>query len=538
MTGTTSGDAPRLPVPAGLLHDLRTPLGQIIGYTEMLVEQAQAAEGHALVPDLQKVSAAGYRILSLLEENFTGVHAPRAGAAEASPEDSAAPSGAPSDTPASPPDASASSPSDDSAASSAASSDASAASSDAPDAKPSDTPSGDDTPAPGASPAPSGTVKAVRLAEFIVRNREPILAEWEAFARTCTPASAPMDITALRDHANEMLTVIAADLRTAQGGSAQAEKSKGLAPAADASAEPTAAEEHGAGRAESGFTMEQMVSEYRALRASVIRLWTRAQGALTPGDVEDLTRFNEAIDQSLAESVSRYTEELDNSKEMFLAILGHDLRTPLGVVFTSARFMLDTGELAEPHLTLTQRIAGSATRMVHMVGDLLDFTRSRLGGGIPIVRQDMSMGKVVHDMVDELMALHPERTIRIDARGDERGEWDAARIAQALTNLVSNALEHGDEGAEVTVTVGGGDEEITIAVHNRGPAIPGERLNGIFNPMKPREPGSPTATGPTGNLGLGLYIADRIVHAHQGSIAVDSSQERGTTFTVRLPRCE
>lgn len=536
MSEPTSGDAPRLSVPAALLHDLRTPLGQIIGYTEMLVEQAQAAEGQALVPDLRKVGAAGQRILWLLEENFTGVHAPRAVAADAdTPADS-------SDAPASP-DAPATSPedsADDSAAPSDApesSSDASAASSDAPDAESSDVPAQ----SPDASPAAGGTAevqpKAVRLAEFIVRNREPILAEWEAFARTCTPASAPMDIKALRDHANEMLTVIAADLGTAQGGSAQADKSKGLAPEADDSAGPTAAEEHGAGRAESGFTMEQMVSEYRALRASVIRLWTRAQGELTPGDVEDLTRFNEAIDQSLAESVSRYTEDLDHSKEMFLAILGHDLRTPLGVVFTSARFMLETGELVEPHLTLTERIASSATRMVHMVGDLLDFTRSRLGGGIPIVREDMSMGKVMHDVVDELSALHPDRTIRIDARGEERGEWDAARIAQALTNLVSNALEHGDEGSEVTVTVGGGDEEITVAVHNRGPAISGARLNGIFNPMKPREPGSPTS-GPTGNLGLGLYIADRIVHAHQGSIAVDSSQARGTTFTVRLPRCE
>ena len=377
----------------------------------------------------------------------------------------------------------------------------------------------------------------MRLADFILGNREPILAEWEAFARTCTPASGPMDIAALRDHANEMLTVIARDLRTPQGGGAQAEKSKGLAPGAAASAEPTAAEEHGAGRAESGFTMEQMVSEYRALRASVIRLWTRAQGEITPGDVEDLTRFNEAVDQSLAESVSRYTQELDHSKEMFLAILGHDLRTPLGVVYTSARFMLETEELEEPHLTLTTRVASSATRMVHLVGDLLDFTRSRLGGGIPVVTAEMNMGKAVHDVVDEMAAAHPSRTVEVDARGELIGEWDCPRISQVLSNLIGNALEYGDEGAPVTVEVGGADAgEVTIAVHNAGAAIPPERLNGIFNPMKPREPEGKAPAGPTGNLGLGLYIADRIVHAHNGRIAVDSTQERGTTFTVHLPR--
>lgn len=117
----------------------------------------------------------------------------------------------------------------------------------------------------------------MRLSAFIVANREPILAEWEAFARTCVPASGSMDIAALRDHANEMLTVIAADLDTLQGKQEQSEKSKGNAPAGDLDA-TTAAEQHGAGRAESGFTVEQMVSEYRALRASVIRLWTKAQG--------------------------------------------------------------------------------------------------------------------------------------------------------------------------------------------------------------------------------------------------------------------
>src|SRR5688500_11996380 len=282
----------------------------------------------------------------------------------------------------------------------------------------------------------------MRLADFILANREPILVEWEAFARTCAPASGSMDIVALRDHANEMLTVIATDLSTAQGRHAQAEKSKGRAPDPESESR-TAAEEHGAGRAESGFTVEQMISEYRALRASVIRLWTKVQGELRASDIEDLTRFNEAIDQSLAESITRYTQDLDQSKEMFLAILGHDLRTPLGAVFTSSRFMLDTDELQEPFLTLTRRIASSSTRMVHLVGDLLDFTRSRLGAGIPITRAPMNMGKAVHDVVDEISAAHPGRTIEIEARGELEGDWDCARISQVLANLLGNALEHG-----------------------------------------------------------------------------------------------
>jgi len=377
--------------------------------------------------------------------------------------------------------------------------------------------------------SPSG--KRGSLSEFILTNREPIMVEFEAFARTCAPASGSMDIGSLRDHASEMLTVIAADLKTPQNKHEQAEKSKGNAPTVD---KKTAAEKHGADRAESGFTTDQMVSEYRALRASVIRLWIKAHGELTHADIEDLTRFNEAIDQSLTESITRYTEDLDHSKEMFLAILGHDLRTPLGAVLMSAEFMLETHELVEPHLTLTSRIASSSKRMNQMIGALLDFTRSRLGGGIPIVRASMNMGKVVHDVVNEISAAYPDRTIKVDARGSLQGEWDCPRVSQLLTNLIGNALEYGSGKTSATVSVQGDEKEVSVAIHNRGVAIPAEQLNGIFNPMKRK---AITATpGPAGNLGLGLYIADRIVSAHKGRIDVESSEEAGTTFTVHLPR--
>jgi signal transduction histidine kinase len=379
----------------------------------------------------------------------------------------------------------------------------------------------------------------MRLADFLVSNREPILAEWEAFARTCTPASGPMDIMALRDHAGAMLNVIARDLRTPQGSEAQEEKSKGNAPeaASEAEEEPTAAEEHGSGRAESGFTVEQMISEYRALRASVVRLWTREQGRIEAHDLEDLTRFHEAIDQSLAESIAQYTEDLDRSKEMFLAILGHDLRSPLGAVLTSAQFMLETQDLPEPSRTLTSRIASSTTRMVNMVGALLDFTRSRLGGGIPIEPAPMSMTRVARAVADEIGAAHPDRTVRVLARGEQTGEWDGARITQVLTNLVGNALEHGSPKARVTIRVAGSAEEVTVAVHNRGPAIPEDQVAGIFQAMKlGATHGTQTTMGPSGNLGLGLYIADRIVSAHAGTIDVRSTPSEGTTFTIHLPR--
>lgn len=378
----------------------------------------------------------------------------------------------------------------------------------------------------------------MRLADFILANREPILVEWEAFARTRVPAGRPMDIKALRDHAGEMLTVIAADLAAPQSRLAQAEKSLGRAPAEDPDA-PTAAEEHGAGRAQSGFTMEQMVAEYRALRASVIRLWTKAEGRLETGDIEDLTRFNESIDQALAESVARFNQDVEQAKETFLAILGHDLRTPLGAIQTSATFLLETGEREEVERTLLTRIAGSAMRSVTMVGDLLDFTRSRLGDGIPVVRADTNLSKLVRDVAAEIAAAHPGHPIHVDTRVEEHGQWDAARLSQALGNLIGNAVQHGAKGTTVTVEVRGTAEEVTVAVHNRGAVIPSEQLNGIFNPMRARRaPRATAARGPTGSLGLGLYIAERIVDAHAGRVAVESSEAHGTTFTLHLPRGE
>jgi signal transduction histidine kinase len=373
----------------------------------------------------------------------------------------------------------------------------------------------------------------MRLADFILANREPILTEWEAFARTCAPAGRPMNIAALRDHADQMLAVIAADLATLQTRDAQSEKSKGRGPA---DAIDTAAEEHGAGRAESGFSVEQMVAEFRALRASVIRLWTKAKGALDPSDIEDLTRFNEAIDQALAESVARFSQDVEQAKETFLAILGHDLRTPLGAIRTSATFLLEKGERDQSDRTLLTRIVGSATRSVTMVGDLLDFTRSRLGGGIPVERAEIDVGRVARDVVDEIAAAYPGWPIHFDGRLVQRGCWDAARLSQALGNLIGNAVQHGGEGTAVLVAVRGSEEEVTVAVHNRGAVIPAEQLDGIFNPLKARRPARTAARGPTGSLGLGLYIAERIVHAHGGRIEVESSHDAGTTFTVHLPR--
>jgi signal transduction histidine kinase len=313
----------------------------------------------------------------------------------------------------------------------------------------------------------------------------------------------------------------------------QAAKSKGESDAESRPAIATAAQEHGAGRAESGFTLEQMVSEFRALRASVVRLWTSQQRDAGADELEELTRFNEAIDQAIAESITRFTQSISQSKDRFLAILGHDLQTPLGAIITSTAFMLDTGELTEPYLTLVRRNASSARRMSRMVADLLDFARTSFGDNIPVTRESMDAGTMLREVVAEVGASHLGHTLRIETSGDLMGQWDRARLTQALTNLVANAVQHGSDSSAIVVTARGMENEVVLSVQNHGPVIPREEWGQIFQAMKQ---GGDENARDGDHLGLGLYIVERIVTAHGGSIAVTSSEKEGTIFTIRLPR--
>lgn len=374
----------------------------------------------------------------------------------------------------------------------------------------------------------------MRLADFIADNPELILTEWVEFASTCGPAGMTMDIPGLRDHAFDMLQTIVRDLRTPQTPAEQSAKSKGRAPALVDESD-TAAEVHGAGRAESGFSVSEMVSEYRALRASVIRLWTKANGTLTGDDLEDLMRFNETVDQALAESTQRYTHDVDRAKEMFIAILGHDLRTPLAAVIMGSQFMLDTGELVEPHLTLTARIGRSARRMERMVADLLDFTRGRLGTGVPISRGETDLATVVRHTVEELAIAEPQAVVQFTPTGDMRGNWDGERISQVVANLLSNAVQHGAPRTLISVTAQAEATDVILRIHNYGPPIRPADLRMLFSPFKRFQSEAPARSNAS-NLGLGLYIAERIVDSHGGTIDVRSSAEAGTLFTIRLPR--
>jgi signal transduction histidine kinase len=385
-------------------------------------------------------------------------------------------------------------------------------------------------------PKPRGKPNALpRLADFIRDNTEQILSEWESFARGM-PIAASMDIAALRDHAKDILAVIATDLETPQTVREETAKAKGHADA-PTTGRGTAAQAHGAGRAGSGFSVEQMVAEFRALRASVIRLWMKGGDQVRAVDLDDMTRFNEAIDQSIAESIVRYNTNITHSKERFLAILGHDLKNPIGSIMNAAQFMLDVsqqkGDLAEPYRGLVTRVGTTSRRMNKMVHDLLDFARTSFGDSIPITRADMDAGVTIRGVQAEVSAMYPTSSIAIDLEGDLRGNWDSERLAQALTNLVGNAVQHGAGESTICVAARGLPTEVTISVSNRGPLIPRDEISQLFSAIQ--KSGNVRRIDDQ-HLGLGLYIVDKIISAHGGSIDVESTDANGTVFTIRLPR--
>jgi signal transduction histidine kinase len=374
----------------------------------------------------------------------------------------------------------------------------------------------------------------VRLAEFISANVEPILQEWEDFARSLTPG-AVMNVGALRDDAEAILRACVHDMGAAQSGQQRDNKSKGHGGAGgDASDRlDDASSVHGVGRVGSGFNINEVVSEYRALRASVLRLWRESKPNADSNDLDDITRFNETIDQSLAKAVAGYTHRVDQSRQMFLAILGHDLRNPLSCIRMSAQLASRSKIDSTSSKALTQ-IETSVEAISRLITDLIDFAATGLGDHMPLAMAPVNLELLAREVLGELTAAHPKATIQFDARGDLTCSCDGARVRQVISNLLDNALEHGSKYGDVELSLTSDGTDIILAVSNHGAAIAADMLPIIFDPLvrdtdverKRRE----------GSIGLGLYIAREIVTAHGGTIDVTSSAQAGTVFTVRLPR--
>ena len=375
----------------------------------------------------------------------------------------------------------------------------------------------------------------MKLSTFIKANLDAIVADWEAFARTL-PAGQVMSTLALRDHSREILQAIVEDMESPQTSQERAEQAKDIVPTEESTT--SAAAEHGALRQMAGFDLVQLFAEFRAMRASVMAYWQRSEVAgQASSSINEIALFNEGMDKALAQSVQRYSSEVGASRDMFLAVLGHDLRAPLSGIDMSAMLLAKPGLSDAARLQSAVRIKRASRDMNRLITDLLEYTRTRLGAGMPIDRLACDLGPVCEASLEDIRAGNPEQQFVQRMSGELTLLADGARIQQAVSNLLANAVQHGSRMTPVTLTADTEADAIVLKVSNLGDPIAPEALRSIFEPLVQ----APSANSglherSKTSLGLGLFIVREIVLAHGGTITVQSSAAAGTVFTIRLPR--
>lgn len=372
----------------------------------------------------------------------------------------------------------------------------------------------------------------MKLSSFIKEYKEDIATEWVEYASRNINVTNRMELEAVRDHIIEMLERIAEDMETSQTKNQQEEKSKGHKPPHLIHDMP--AKEHGAQRVDAGFNIVELSSEFRALRASVLRLWEeKIMSPIDKGKFEDMIRFNEAIDEAWMHSMAQFHTKVDESKNWFLGVLGHDLRNPLATILGAQQLLARSSTLSDQEKALIKRTKSSAKRMEELINNLLELTSLRLGSGMTIHKATADLTKQSEQILQEFQIIHPQAKLYLDSPGPVQGEWDILRINQVITNLIANALRHGRPGGPVTLKIFAEGNTVSFSVHNVGNLIPNYVREIIFTRTFTHNSEHPTKKD---SYGLGLYIVKEIVDGHAGSIQLESSEENGTTFTISLPR--
>ena len=215
-------------------------------------------------------------------------------------------------------------------------------------------------------------------------------------------------------------------------------------------------------------------------------------------------------------------------QERLVAVVGHDLRNPLNALLGNLDLLARAGALGERQQLVVARMRGTVLRMEGMIHDLLDLARTRQGGLLAVSPAEVKLGEICARAVSEIRDAHPDAEVSLAVEGDDRARLDSERIAQVVSNLVANALQHGARSAPVRVAVSGGDGEVVLRVENAGPPIAPDLGDHLFEPFRRgRSDGS--------GLGLGLFVVHEVTRAHGGGVSFRSAEGR-TTFEVRLPR--
>jgi signal transduction histidine kinase len=401
------------------------------------------------------------------------------------------------------------------------------------------------------------------LAEFILSNLDPILSDWDDNARS-TVSPQNLDRAALRDHAEQILREVARDMGSLQSLQEQQSKSEGNAPPGTRGETP--AQVHGTGRFEVGFDMEQLVGEYRALRATVMRQWVPSLCADGPHATQEIIRFNEAIDQAIMESIARFVvdyqdairarleaearwrgaEASDRLKSTFMATMSHELRTPLNSIIGFNDVVLKgmAGDVNPEQTRQLGMAKASALHLLALVNDVLDLSKLE-AGQLEVQGETFDIRASVERVIASMRAAASAKrlSLRVDV-APELGEVasDRRRVEQILSNLLSNAVKFTDQGS-VTVSVDTmaeftsstrtlGLPGIRFRVNDSGIGIKAEDMENLFKPFCQLDNGRARQDDGTG---LGLVISQRLAALLGGEVTVESQWMKGSTFTFTMP---
>ncbi len=259
----------------------------------------------------------------------------------------------------------------------------------------------------------------------------------------------------------------------------------------------------------------------------------RKAHAVAPDDVMQKANEHLVLEVLRSNAAEEQLREVAEFRERLIGVIGHDLRNPLGAVLMAAGLLASGGHLSETEAKLAARILTSGQRIKRILAALVDFTRARLGGGFDLHMVKTDAGYLCEQIAAELR-LAASANIDVQVRGDVVGMWDEAHLGEALSNVAGNAVEYAARQTAVVIDAyDAGGDVVAVAITNRGPTIPKDSLEHIFEPFK--RPSTSVESRPGGHLGLGLFIAHQVIVAHGGTL--DATSVGGeTTFTARLPR--
>lgn len=370
----------------------------------------------------------------------------------------------------------------------------------------------------------------MRIAQFIRSHPKEIETGWEQFAKDLSVSGPDLTAWALRDHSREILVAMADNMESPQSQEEQSDKSEGKGRRSGALDRISAL--HARMRLNSGFNLEQAISEYRALRSSILFLWVQSGPSDEDVVLSEVTRFNETIDQAIAEIIRRYADRAERYSDVFLGVLTHEVRNPLNIIKLSGQ-LLQAAPLQDAQSRSVERILKAVGNVDGLMNDLAILVRSRMRVPLPLRRTAADLGEICEQTLEDVRESQPNVVVDLAKTGDLNGNWDRERLGQVVLNLVMNAVIHAS-GEKIRVSAEGRGPDVELRVTNQGPSIPPDLQNSIFDPFVRREVASPGLI--KSGLGLGLFIVREIVTGHDGVVEVVSTESEGTTFTVRLPR--